>query len=74
MIKTDNSDETYFRIIIGQKIKQLREESDMTQDQLAEKTGLLKQNISRIENGKYNTGQDILSKIAEALGKKLDLV
>ncbi len=59
---------------IGQRIKDLREQAGMTQDQLGEKTGLLKFNISRIEQGKYSTGQDILSKIATALGKKLDIV
>ena len=59
---------------IGLKIKQLREEAGMQQEELAEKTGLLVPNISRIEAGKYSTGQDILSKIATALGKKLDIV
>ena len=62
------------RIRIGERIRELREETGLTQDQLAEKTGLLKQNISRIESGKYGTGQDILSKIATALGKRLDIV
>jgi DNA-binding XRE family transcriptional regulator len=60
------------RIRIGERIKQLREEAELTQDQLSEKTGLLKQNISRIEKGKYSTGQDILSNIARALGVSLD--
>lgn len=67
-------DEVYHRRIIGQRIKQLREEAGLTQDQLAEKTGLQKPNISRIESGKYSTGQDILSKIAHALGKNLDII
>lgn len=62
------------RKLVGIRIRQLREDAGLTQDQLAEKTGLLKQNISRIESGKYSTGQDILSKIATALGKKLDIV
>lgn len=59
---------------IGQRIRQIREQSGMTQDDLAEKTGLKRPNISRIESGRYNTGQDILSKIALALGKRLDIV
>lgn len=62
------------RVALGDRIRKLREEASLTQDQLAEKTGLLKQNISRIESGKYSTGQDILSKIATALGKKLDII
>ena len=31
-------------------------------------------NLSRIEKGKYSVGLDILSKIAAALGKKIDFV
>lgn len=58
---------------IGSRIRELREQSGMTQDELAEKTGLKRPNISRIESGRYNTGQDILSKISLALGKKLDI-
>ncbi|MGN7818767.1 helix-turn-helix domain-containing protein [Chitinophaga sp. 22536] len=64
----------YHRRRIGEKIKALREEEGISQVELAERTGLLKQNISRIEQGKYSTGQDILSKIATALGKRLDIV
>lgn len=67
-------DETYFRIKMGGKIKELREAAGLTQEQLADKTGLQRSNIARIESGKYSTGQDILSRIATALGKKLDIV
>lgn len=59
---------------IGLRIKQLREDQGLTQLQLAERTGLKQQNIGRIESGKYSTGQDILSTIAAALGKRLDLI
>ncbi len=62
------------RKVIGTRIKELREQAGMSQDQLGEFTGLLKQNISRIEQGKYSTGQDILSKIAQAFGKRLDII
>lgn len=61
------------RIRIGSRIRDLREEAGMTQDELAEITGLKRPNISRIESGRYNTGQDILSKISMALGKRLDI-
>lgn len=59
---------------LGKRIKELREQQGMTQQDLAYKTGLQRSNIARIESGKYSTGQDILSKIAAALGKKLDFV
>lgn len=59
---------------IGLKVKQLREEAGLTQQQLADKAGITVKNVSRIELGLYSTGQDILSKVAAALGKKLDIV
>lgn len=59
---------------IGARIRQLREEAGLSQQDLADITGLQRPNISRIESGRYNTGQDILSKIALALGKRLDIV
>jgi DNA-binding XRE family transcriptional regulator len=67
-------DEMYYRKKLGLRIKQLREEAGLTQQELAEKADLQRPNIARIEVGKYSTGQDILSKIADALGKQLDIV
>ena len=56
---------------IGSRIKELREQAGMTQQDLADATGLKRPNISRIELGKYSTGIDILCKIAAELGKEL---
>lgn len=67
-------DEIYHRRMLGKKIKQLREEKSLTQQDLADLTDLKQANIARIESGKYSTGQDILSKIANALGKSLDII
>ena len=53
---------------IGKRIAQLRMEAGISQYKLAELTG----NIARIETGKYSTGVDLLSKIGDALGYKLD--
>lgn len=55
------------RVRLGQRIAEIRKERSLTQQQVAEETGLLKQNISRIEGGRYNFGIDILAKIAAAL-------
>lgn len=59
---------------IGQRIQELRKEQGMTQTQLAEKCGMKQPNIARIEAGTYATSIDVLSRIAEALGKKIELV
>ena len=59
---------------IGKRIAELRKEKNMTAEDLAAKTGLQRPNISRIESGRYSTGLDILSKIAEALDCRIDFV
>ena len=59
---------------IGIRVAQLRREAGMTQVQLAEKCGMAQPNIARIEAGTYATSIDVLSRIAEALGKKIELV
>lgn len=59
---------------IGKRIAELRKEKQMTAEELAAKTGLQRPNISRIESGRYSTGIDVLSKIAEALDCEIDFV
>ena len=59
---------------IGQRIQELRKEAGMTQTQLAEKCGMAQPNIARIEAGTYATSIGVLSRIAEALGKRIELV
>lgn len=58
---------------IGQRIAQLRKEKGLTQEQLSQMTGLDRANIAKIENGRYNTGIDILGKIADALGVEIKI-
>lgn len=62
------------RTRIGNRIRQIREERGIEARDLAKLSGIDAANLSRIENGKYSVGIDILSKIAASLGKKLDLV
>ena len=61
------------REAMGLKIARQRKHLRMSQEELAEKTGLARVNISRIENGRYSPGLDILAKIADALGCELDI-
>lgn len=62
------------RIRIGGRIRQIREERNVEARDLAKLAGIDAANLSRIENGKYSVGIDILSKIAAVLGKKIDFV
>lgn len=58
--------------IVGEMIKEARKEAQMTQDDLAEKTGTKKSYISRLENGKIDIQISTLFKIfEEGLEKKL---
>ena len=62
------------RIQMGARIAELRKENGLTQSQLAFATGLKQNHISRIEQGTYSVGLDTLQKIADVLGKNVDLV
>ncbi len=62
------------RTRIGNRIRQIRTERGIEARDLASLVGIDAANLSRIENGKYSVGIDILSKIAASLGKKIDLV
>jgi putative transcriptional regulator len=53
---------------MGNKLKQLREEKNLTQDQLAEASGVTRYIISEIENEKRKASPRTISKLAEALG------
>lgn len=61
-------------ICIGKRIQRLRKDAGLTQTQLAEKCGMAQPNIARIEAGTYATSIDVLARIAQALGKTIDLV
>lgn len=50
-----------------------RLESNMTQKELAEKTGIRQSNISRIENGTTSPTIDTLARIANGIGKQLKI-
>lgn len=50
-----------------------RKEQNMTQAELAKRVGTQKSNISRLESGNYNPSLDFLAKVAEALGKNLNV-
>jgi transcriptional regulator with XRE-family HTH domain len=59
---------------IGQRIGALRYQKGITQQALADMTGLQRNHISRIESGKYSVGFDTLQTIAEQFDMKVDIV
>ena len=62
------------REYIGKRIAELRKERELSQVDLALKTGLDKGHIARIELGRYSVGLDTLQKIANALNVKIELI
>lgn len=62
------------RTRIGKKIRQIREEKGIEAKTLAKLANIDAANLSRIEQGKYSVGLDILSKLAFVLGHHIDFV
>ena len=50
-----------------------RKERNLTQKELAELVGTKQSNISRFESGNYNPSLDFLNKLANAVGKELEV-
>lgn len=62
------------RTRIGKKIRQIREEKGIEAKDLAKLANIDAANLSRIEQGKYSVGVDILSRLAFVLGHHIDIV
>lgn len=59
--------------IISQIIEE-RDKQNITQEELALRVGTQKSNISRLESGTYNPSLDFLIKVAQSLGKEMQIV
>ncbi|AWK04154.1 transcriptional regulator [Flavobacterium crocinum] len=60
--------------IISEMLKEARKEANLTQEQLADKTGTKKSYISKLENGKGNVQLSTLIRIFETgLNKRVGL-
>ena len=55
------------------EIIRIRREQNITQEELALRTGTQKSNISRLESGNYNPSLDFMSKLAKGLGKEIHI-
>ena len=59
---------------IGTQISEVRERKGYSIRELAEKCGVSYVTISKIENGKFNVGLDVIARIASVLGLEVELV
>ena len=62
-----------FEYKVIHEIIRARIEKNITQNQLAEMIGTKQSNISRLESGEYNPSLEFLNKVAQALGKSLEI-
>ncbi len=51
--------------LVGQKIRQIRKSRHLTQADLAARIGVTQSDLSRMENGEYKVGLDILFRILQ---------
>lgn len=58
---------------IGERIATLRTEKGLTQTELAERAGIQRPHLVRIEQGIYDIRLSVLSALAEALGSSVEL-
>jgi HTH-type transcriptional regulator / antitoxin HipB len=73
--KRDEFESKAKAFVIGEMIKDARKEAQITQEELARKTGTKKSYISRVENGKIDIQVSTLFKIfEEGLGRKIGLI
>ena len=59
---------------IGRRIAELRHAADISQEKLAELSGVGSSHIARIEMGRYSVGIDTLAKIAQVFKMQLDFI
>ena len=58
---------------VADQLRSVRKAQGMTQESLAERVGTKKSNISRLESGRYNPSLDFLVKVADGLGKQIQI-
>lgn len=72
--KRDDYEKKAQHFVFSEMLKEARREANMTQEQLAEKTGTKKSYISKLENGKGNIQLSTLIRIFEkGLNRKIGL-
>lgn len=59
---------------IGQRIADIRKEKGLTQLDIADKTGIQRCHVARIEAGRYSVGLDTLAMIGDAMDMNIDYV
>ena len=59
---------------MNNRIKELRKEKNITQDELGLAVGVTRQTVISLENGKYNASLQLAYKIAKYFGMQIEEV
>ena len=59
---------------IGNRIAALRKKAGLTQEQLADRAGLQRTHVGRIEAGRYAVTLEVVQAIAQSLGMTVDII
>lgn len=59
---------------LGEKITELRNNMNLTQEELATRAGIARTHLGRIEAGRYSSRYGIICQILRALGHKIEIV
>jgi transcriptional regulator with XRE-family HTH domain len=60
------------RELLGQRLRQRREQAGWSQAEIAQQTGMIQGDLSLLERGKKHVWVDTLLRLAETLGCSLD--
>lgn len=70
----DKYNEELTRLKIASQIKKIRTAKRLTQENFAKKANMPQSVIARVESGKHTPSLITLDKLAQALGKKIEIV
>lgn len=59
---------------IGLKISQLRQKQGLSQRDLGKLSGVTQKSIYKVEKGLFSVGLDVLCRLTEVLGYKVDII
>ena len=72
--KAKYGDDPATRVNVGEQIANLRKKKGLPQEEVAERSGVIRTTISKVEQGRFNVGIDVIGRIAEALDAEVRIV
>ena len=60
-------------VAVGRMYKQARREMGLTQQEVADVSGVKRPNIARLESGKHSPTVDMLNRIADSMGMDMEI-